>query len=139
MTTAEEALLKLAIGDPAFCRGIGDIRVGDADTAIDSGTLALMRLATLVAIGPADPLLHEVIGEALDAGLDSDTIVASLIEVAPTIGINHLVAAAPTLALALGYDLDSRLESLDDPAPAGQYPVTARTREMRDLTNGGTR
>jgi len=115
MTTGQEALIRLAIGDPAFCRGISDVRVGDGSVRIGSGTVALMRLSTLVAIGPADPLLHEVVGDALDAGLEGDTIVASLIEVASTIGINQLVAAAPALAVALGYDLDSRLESLDSP------------------------
>jgi 4-carboxymuconolactone decarboxylase len=135
MTTGEDALLRLAIGDPAFCRGISDVHVGEAVALIGPGTLALMRLSVLVAIGPADPLLHEAIGAALDAGLDGDSIVASLIAVASTIGINQLVAAAPALAVALGYDLDARLESLDPPsssAPSRGTPATCGP------TNGGT-
>jgi hypothetical protein len=35
--------------------------------------------------------------------------------VAPSVGLARVVAAAPGLALALGYDIDSALETLDVP------------------------
>jgi len=113
MTTVEDALLRLSVGDRAFCEGIAGVHVGASDGQIDSGTVALMRLSALVAIGPAEALLQEAVGDALDAGLSCDSIVGSMIAVAPTIGINHLVAAAPALAVALGYDLETSFESLD--------------------------
>jgi 4-carboxymuconolactone decarboxylase len=113
VTTAEEALIKLVIGDRAFCREIADARVGGYQAASDPGTMALMRLSALVATGHAGPLLQEAVGDALDAGVDNDAVVGSLLALAPTLGVNHLVAAAPALAVALGYDLDVSFESLD--------------------------
>ena len=112
MTTAEEALVKLVMGDRTFCRGIADVRVGGYQADGDAGTTALMRLSALIAIGPAGALLQEAVSDALDAGVDGDSIVGSLIALAPTLGINQLVAAAPALAVALGYDLGTSFEAL---------------------------
>jgi hypothetical protein len=36
--------------------------------------------------------------------------------VAPTVGLSRLVAAAPSIAVALGYDIDAALEHLDKPS-----------------------
>jgi hypothetical protein len=118
VTTAEEVLVKLVIGDRAFCREIADVRVGGYQADLDSGTTALMRLSALVAIGHTGPLLQEAVSDALDAGIDGDSVVGSLLVLAPTLGVNHLVAAAPALALALGYDLDASFESLDHEPPS---------------------
>jgi hypothetical protein len=46
-------------------------------------------------------------------GVNGDMIMGSLVALAPTFGVNRLVVAAPALAVALGYDLDPVLESLD--------------------------
>ena len=67
------------------------------------------------------------VGDALDAGLSFDEIVGSLVELAPTIGIERVVAVAPHLAQALGYDVDAALERLDDAAA----PTMARADEPR--------
>ena len=137
MTSAEEALIKLVIGDRAFCREIADVRVGRHEAGVDSGTAALMRLSALVAIGHTGPLLHEAVSDALDAGVDGDSVVGSLLALAPTLGVNHLVAAAPALAVALGYDLDASFESLDHGPSDGPSPV-AGTGTTRDTRYGGT-
>jgi alkylhydroperoxidase/carboxymuconolactone decarboxylase family protein YurZ len=119
VTSAEGVLVKLVIGDRAFCQGIADVRVGSYQPDLDSGTTALMRLSALVAIGPAGPLLQEAVSDALDAGVDGDRIVGSLIALAPVLGVNQLVAAAPALAVALGYDTDAAFESIERDPPAG--------------------
>jgi 4-carboxymuconolactone decarboxylase len=137
VTSAEEALVKLVIGDRAFCRGIADVRVGGYRADVDSGTKALMRLAALVAIGHAGPLLREAVSDALDAGVDGDSVVGSLLALAPTLGVNQLVAAAPAVAVALGYDLDASFESLDDEPSAERSPITG-TGTTRDTSHGGT-
>jgi hypothetical protein len=36
---------------------------------------------------------------------------------APSVGLERLVEVAPHLARALGYDVDTELERLDDPSP----------------------
>jgi hypothetical protein len=47
-------------------------------------------------------------------------VVDTLTAVAPSVGLARVVSAAPGLALALGYDIDRALESLDDPRRAGR-------------------
>jgi 4-carboxymuconolactone decarboxylase len=118
VATAEEVLVKLAIGDRAFCREIADVRVGGYRAGLDSGTTALMRLSALVAIGHVGPLLQMAVSDALDVGVDSDSLVGSLLALAPVLGVYRLVAAAPALSVALGYDLDASLELFDqEPRP----------------------
>jgi 4-carboxymuconolactone decarboxylase len=123
VTSVEGALVKLVIGDRAFCRDIADVRVGGYRANVDSRTTALMRLAALVAIGHGGPLLGEAVSDALDAGVDGDSVVGSLLALAPTLGIPQLVAAAPALAVALGYDMDASFESLDQEPSAGTRNV----------------
>ena len=137
MTSAEEALIKLVIGDRAFCREIVGGHIDGYGTDLDSGTTALMRLSALVAIGHTGPLLQEAVSDALDAGVGGDLVVGSLLALAPTLGVNQLVAAAPALAVALGYDLDASFESLDHGPCDGPSPV-AGTGTTRDTRHGGT-
>jgi 4-carboxymuconolactone decarboxylase len=137
VTTAEEALVKLVIGDRAFCRGIVGVHIDGYRADLDSGTTALMRLSALVAIGHTGPLLQEAVSDALDAGIGGDSVVGSLLALAPTLGVNHLVAAAPALAVALGYDLDASFESLDHGPCDGPSPY-AGTGTTRDTRYGGT-
>ena len=49
---------------------------------------------------------------ALAAGATEDELVEVLIAAAPTVGSAHVVAAAPKLALAMGYDVDAAFEGL---------------------------
>ena len=137
MTTAEEALVKLVIGDRAFCREIVGVHVDGYRADLDSRTTALMRLSALVAIGHTGPLLQEAVSDALDAGVGGDSVVGSLLALAPTLGVNHLVAAAPALAVALGYDLDASLESLDHGPSDGPSPAN-KPGTTRDTRYGGT-
>ncbi|MFS8586348.1 MAG: hypothetical protein FWJ72_14855, partial [Acidimicrobiia bacterium] len=50
-----------------------------------------------------------------------DDVGATLGVVAGTVGLARVVAAAPDLARAAGYDLDRALEDRDEP-PAGEAP-----------------
>ena len=51
---------------------------------------------------------------ALAAGASVDEIVGTLVAVAPDVGIVRAVAAAPELALALGYDVYAAFERPDE-------------------------
>jgi len=75
-------------------------------TSLDPKTLALVRLAALVAVGGAEPSFGEQADAAVSAGASVDEIVDVLIGVCPLVGVPRVVAAAPRLALALGYDVD---------------------------------
>jgi alkylhydroperoxidase/carboxymuconolactone decarboxylase family protein YurZ len=89
--------------------GAADDAIGDP-TSIDPKTLALCRLAALVAVGAAAPSFGEQADEALSAGASADEIVDVLIGVSSVVGLPRVVAAAPKLALALGFDVEDLLE-----------------------------
>jgi 4-carboxymuconolactone decarboxylase len=50
---------------------------------------------------------------ALTAGATADEVTGTLVAVAPITGLARVVAAAPEVAHALGYDLDQAFEGLD--------------------------
>ena len=73
---------------------------------LDPRTLALVRLAALVAVGGAVPSYGAQADAAVDAGATAAEIVDVLVGVIPVVGVPCVVSAAPKLALALGHDLD---------------------------------
>ncbi len=77
---------------------------------LDPKTLALIRLAALVAVGGALPSYGALADDAVNAGASAAEIVEVLIGVVPIVGFPSVVAAAPNLALALGYDTEDALE-----------------------------
>jgi 4-carboxymuconolactone decarboxylase len=91
---------------------INDARIADAQSdclgcsELDAKMLALVRLAALVAVGGAVPSYGALADAAVSAGATAAEIVDVLIGVLPIVGLPLVVAAAPKLALALGYDTD---------------------------------
>jgi 4-carboxymuconolactone decarboxylase len=78
----------------------------ERDPILDPRTLALVRLAALVAVGGAVPSYGALADAAVDAGATVADIVDVLAGVIPVVGLPCVVAAAPKLALALGHDVD---------------------------------
>ena len=104
-----ERLRCLAINDARFAAG------GVGGTGVESGeldpkTLALVRLAALVAAGGAVPSYGAQADAAVNAGAMAAEIVDVLVGVVPIVGLPRVIAAAPKLAMALGYDSDDALE-----------------------------
>ena len=101
-----ERLRCLAINDARFTEGGGP----DLDSQqLSSKTLALVRLAALVAVGGAGPSYGAHADAAVGAGATAAEIVDVLVGVVPVVGLPRVVAAAPKLAMALGYDIDEAL------------------------------
>ena len=98
-----ERLRRLAINDAHIADDHGD---GLGTGALDPKTLALVRLAALVAVGGAVPSYGALADAAVSAGATAAEIVDVLVSVLPIVGLPLVVAAAPKLALALGYDTD---------------------------------
>jgi alkylhydroperoxidase/carboxymuconolactone decarboxylase family protein YurZ len=104
-----EILRRLAINDEHLLNELFDA-AGDEggtpqpDRALDSRTLALVRLAALAAVGGAVSSYGSQADAAVDAGATAAEMVDVLVGLVPVIGIPCVVAAAPKLALALGYD-----------------------------------
>ena len=66
----------------------------------------LVRLGALLALGAATTSLRATVDRARAAGASESEIADVLIAVAPAVGLARVVAGAPRLALALGYELD---------------------------------
>ena len=73
---------------------------------LDSKTLALVRLAGLVAVGGATASFSAHSDAAIGAGATPDEMVDVLLGVLSVVGLPRAVAAAPHLAMALGYDVE---------------------------------
>ena len=100
-----QRLRRLAISDPRSAEDdVGGVDV--AGCKLDAKTLALVRLGALVAAGGAVPSYSAQTDDAVSAGATTAEIVDVLVGIIPIVGFPCVVAAAPKLALALGYDTD---------------------------------
>ena len=87
-----ERLRRLAINDARFTDGDGR----DLETQeLNPKTLALVRLAALVAVGGAGPSYGAHADAAVGAGATAAEIVDVLVGVVPVVGLPSVVAAAP--------------------------------------------
>ncbi len=83
---------------------------GDFDlesSELDPKTVALVRVAALIAVGAAVPSYGAQADAAVNAGASAAELVEVLMSVRPIVGNPRVVAAAPRLAMALGYDIDA--------------------------------
>jgi 4-carboxymuconolactone decarboxylase len=110
---SERMLLSLALNDESSVQSAlrGEAEAGSG-SALDPRTHALVRLSVLVAMDAAPASYGWSVDAALAAGATVEEIVGTLIAVAPVVGIARVVAAAPSLAGALGCDIESQLERL---------------------------
>jgi 4-carboxymuconolactone decarboxylase len=106
-----ELLRSLAINDARFVDG-GFSGAEVSSGELDAKTLALVRLAALIAVGGAVPSFGAQADAAVSAGATAAEIVDVLVGVVPVVGLPRVVAASPKLAMALGYDTDDDLEPL---------------------------
>ena len=104
-----DRLRSLCLNDARFAEGSVD-PVEVESLQLDLKTLELVRLAALVAVGGAVPSYGAQADYAVSAGASAAEIVDVLVGVIPVVGLPCVVAAAPKVALALGYDLDEALE-----------------------------
>jgi hypothetical protein len=100
-------LRRLAINDACFAAPSAG---GPEAGVVESKMAALTRLAALIAVGGAVPSYGELVDAAIGAGATVPEIVDVLVSVIPVVGLPRVVAEAPKLALALGYDTDHALE-----------------------------
>ena len=110
----QETLRRLAMIDEGFVEDQAGLGLGPAGTsALDPKTAALLRVAVSVAIGSPAVCLQWSVGRALAAGATEDEIADVLLAIAPVAGLGRVVAAAPDVAIALGYDTAAALEEPD--------------------------
>lgn len=108
MEPAEDLLRRLAFNDEkvlgmVLTRRMGDEHEGELSPKVE----LLVRLAALLAVGATTPSLREAVDQAVAAGATPSEIVDVLVAAGPAIGLAGLVACAPRLATAIGYDLEN--------------------------------
>jgi 4-carboxymuconolactone decarboxylase len=112
-TGAEQLLRGLAAADETVLRSVLDVSRRQlhnprccSDRALPAETIALVHLAALLAAGGSTTSLRWAVELALQSGAEDDEIVDVLVTVAAIVGSARVVAAAPRLALAIGYDIE---------------------------------
>lgn len=104
MTNYRERLRRLSVNDPHFLEE--SLGSPHATVELDGKTLALARLASLIALGGSEPTFGEYADAALSEGATCDEIVDVLIGVGTVVGVPRVVSASSRLALALGVDIE---------------------------------
>jgi 4-carboxymuconolactone decarboxylase len=102
----QDLLRRLALND----RHTLDSLLGAEPNAPDRSTLgpkthALVRIAGLVAVDAPAASYQWSVSEALAAGASDTEIVGVLVALLPVVGTVRVSAAAPEVALALGWDV----------------------------------
>ena len=111
----QETLRRLAMIDEGFVEDEAGLGLGPAAaSALDPKIAALLRVGVSVALGSTAVCLEWSAGRALAAGASEDEIAGVLLAIAPVAGLGRVVAAAPEVATALGYDIAAALEEPDD-------------------------
>ena len=113
MDDYKEHLRRLAVHEDARLEAIVVEGSSFATSVMDERTEALVRVAATIAVDAAPSSFQHAVTLALAAGATSAEIVATLEAVTPVTGAARVVASAPKVALALGYDVEEALEELD--------------------------
>jgi hypothetical protein len=122
LITSEEVLRRLTIADPTYLRALSGADPEDSLRRLDARSVALLELGGLITGGAAGPVWQQCVARARSVGLSLDEVVGSLLALAPTIGFGRVVAAAPHLARALGYDIDSALHGYQGDEERTEWP-----------------
>ena len=110
----QEILRRLAIVDEGFVGDQAGLVLGPAGgRVLDPKTAALVRVGVLAAIGAPEVCLEWSGSHALAAGATEEEITGVLLVIAPVIGLGRVVGAAPGVAGAFGYDIQTALEEPD--------------------------
>jgi alkylhydroperoxidase/carboxymuconolactone decarboxylase family protein YurZ len=108
---ARDLLRRLAAGDERSLRNVlaptpeFSAEAAPLAAVLDRRTRVLVRLAALLAVGAPPASLRWAVELAASAGVDEESVVAVLVAAASAAGSAQVVASAPDLALALGFDV----------------------------------
>ena len=112
MADREETLRRLTLGDDAYLDALlSERQAAHGRRGPRLGGEALVKLGALAATDGSDLAWQQTVACALDAGLTADEVVDALVVLAPVIGRTRVMAAAPKVALATGFDVDRAIEA----------------------------
>ena len=121
MTDYERTLRRLAVSDDTLVASLLSHSNPKIGGSCDTERMrALFRLAALIAGEATTASYLSVVESALAAGASVEEIIDVLIAVAGTVGSARVVAAAPLLARAVGFDVDEAFDSDQAPGTTGR-------------------
>ncbi len=101
-----DALAGMSGGEPAtIAKAVGLREVALDASPLTETTIALVRIATLIALDAPPASYGRQVAMARDSGASPEDILGVLRAVAPQVGTARVVAAAPELMLAMGMSL----------------------------------
>ena len=105
MDRVEQLLRRLALNDE---RVVGSVlsRSGDHGHALDRKAEALIQVGALLSVGACTASLRWTVERAQATGASDEEIFGVLVAIGPAVGLARVVAEAPRLALAMGYEID---------------------------------
>jgi 4-carboxymuconolactone decarboxylase len=102
----EDLLRRLAVNEEGVLESLLGTAFADVDPdGLDAKTVALVRLAGVIALESAPATYQWSVATALAAGAGDGEVIAVLVALAPIVGIARVNSAAPEIALAIGCDL----------------------------------
>jgi 4-carboxymuconolactone decarboxylase len=127
MASFQETLRRLAMIDEGFVEDEARLGLDPAQaSALDPKTAALLHVAAC-----GDRVTGDVLGMERWPGAGDGTceeeIADVLLAIAPVAGLGRVVAAAPDVATALGYDIAAVLEEPDGLLTTPRAPPSSRT------------
>lgn len=118
LTDYEQTLRRLALSDDRLVSSLltrSEAVIGGGRR--DEPLRPLFRLAALIAGGGTCASYQAVVESALATGADVEEIIDVLFAVAGTVGSARVVAAAPLLARAVGFDVDEAFDGDESARP----------------------
>ena len=123
VASSNEILRRLTIGDAGLIASMADPdRCDLAIRRLDDRTEALLRIGALVALDAPQSSYQAAVAAAERAGAAPDDLVGVLLAVTGMVGSARVIAAAPRIALAAGYDIEAALEANDPSDHGGPGP-----------------
>ena len=105
-------LRMLALRDPGFFDLVGpDEAENVLVSQLEAGQAALVRLGALIAQDAELVSYIHVTAVGRAAGVTNEELVGTLVAVIPDVGGDRAVSAAHKLGLAIGYDVETALET----------------------------
>jgi 4-carboxymuconolactone decarboxylase len=114
MASQQDSIRRLSLHDQRYLDGVQSADPVRSEAArLDARGRSLGRMAALFALDASESSYGWAASSALASGVTADELVELLIALAPVIGSARVVAAAPKLGLALGYDVEADIEGFD--------------------------
>jgi len=107
MDEVERLLRRLALNDEKVVGLVLSRSAGaSAPRALDRKAEALVQVGALLSVGAPTASLRWTVEHAQSTGATDEEILGVLVAIGPAVGLARVVAGAPQLALAMGYEID---------------------------------